>query len=435
MPPGNLEGAALRTWFKTNWFDSLHTQLGYLEARRKLYNFIDNHNNTIVDAYSGFVKTWTYGGTGTNPQPINCEHTVPQSYFAYAEPMKSDLHHLFPVHSSTNSSRSNHPFGEIDNNLTSKWWFNGTSQTTIPTSGIDDFSEYYSGTFEPREDHKGNAARAVFYFYTMYPTQAGNITQIGDLEVLYKWHLSDPVDPDEIMRNDLIEAFQGDRNPYIDFPELVAIAWGLTPTSQELYFSEYVEGSSYNKALEIYNGTGGTVDLAGYSLKKQTNGSGNWSSGLNLSGSLNPGEVFVVAHPSASSTVLNQSDLISSNSTMSFNGNDPIGLFHDGVLIDIIGDFNGGTTNFAANTTLRRISSVTEPASTYLPSDWDSYPSNTFAGLGSHGSAKTGAVWSATEENVSETNIYPNPFQHEFFVQLPAASVQSEAQVELLDLT
>ena len=430
-PPDGIYGDSLRIWLKENWYDNLHEQLGYTKARRAMYNFIDNQNDEIEGVYCGYTVSWTYGGTGTNPQPINCEHTIPQSFFAYLEPMKSDLHHLFPVHGSTNSSRSNHPFGEISDNLTAKWWINGVSQTTIPTTNIDEYSEYYAGVFEPREDHKGNVARAVFYFYTMYPSQGSNISDVGDINTLYQWHLDDPVDSEEIMRNDLIESFQGDRNPYIDYPDLVATAWGLTPASSQLFISEYVEGSSYNKVLEIVNLTGTTVDLSGYSLKKQTNGAGNWNNGLNLSGTLSHGDVYVIAHSSASATVLANADLVSSNSSMSFNGNDPIGLFLNTNLIDIVGNFNGGSTNFAANTTLRRKSSVFEPSSTYNPGEWDSYASNTFDDLGVHGSAKVSAMaWQAEPE----ANVYPNPFQDQIHVELPSTS-QEPKEVKLIDMT
>jgi hypothetical protein len=97
----------------------------------------------------------------------------------------------------------------------------------IPTSHIDAYSELKKNTsFEPREDHKGNVARAVYYFYTMYPSKAGNISRIADKDTLFKWHTDDPVDTAERIRNDRIEARQGNRNPYIDYPSLVAVAWG-----------------------------------------------------------------------------------------------------------------------------------------------------------------------------------------------------------------
>lgn len=226
-PPPGITGQAFRDWIKVNFYDGQHTQLGYSTARMYMYNYIDNENNTIVGVYSGFVQPWNYGGTGTNPAPVNAEHTVPQSFFGSAEPMRSDIHHLFPTYGSWNSTRSNYPFADIDDNATTKWMRDDQSQASIPSSNIDEYSEYANQEFEPREDHKGDCARAIFYFYTMYPTQAGAITGVGDLNELYQWHLQDPVSTKELNRNDDTEIYQGNRNPYIDNPAWVADAWEI----------------------------------------------------------------------------------------------------------------------------------------------------------------------------------------------------------------
>ncbi|MFN0048912.1 MAG: GEVED domain-containing protein [Cytophagales bacterium] len=227
-PPAGLTGQALRDWFKQNYYNGKHQQLGYTNARVKMYNFIDNQNNSLKCVYSGLVVSWTYGGTGSNPAPLNCEHTIPQSFFAEGEPMKSDIHHLFPTYANWNSTRSNHPFKDIADASTEKWMRSTTTQTTIPTSTINEWSEYANSSFEPREDHKGNVARSIFYFYNMYPTQAGPMSKVGDINMFYQWHLADPVDAAEIARNNKVEQYQGDRNPYIDFPQLVDEAWGLS---------------------------------------------------------------------------------------------------------------------------------------------------------------------------------------------------------------
>lgn len=399
-PPSNLSGSALRTWYKQNYFDGKHNTLGYSTARRYMYNNIDNKNNSITCVYSGFVQPWTYGGTGTNPAPINCEHTVPQSFFGQAEPMVSDIHHLFPTYGTWNSTRSNYPFAEIIDSQTEKWMVNTTSQTTIPSSNINAYSEYANQKFEPREDQKGNTARAIFYFYTMYPTQAGSMSLVADINVLYQWHLSDPVDAAEIARNNKIEQYQGDRNPYIDYPQTVATAWGLsgggtgtggdtgggttpTPTGSELFISEYIEGSSNNKGLEIYNPTSSSVSLSAYSIQKQANGSGSWGSELSLSGSLAAGQTYVIIYSSASSTLQAKGNLVSSSAALTFNGNDAVGLFKNGSLIDVVGVFNSSAT-FGADVTLVRKPTVTTGNTTYTVSEWTSYAQDTFTYTGSH---------------------------------------------------
>ena len=158
--------------------------------------------------------------------------------------MVSDLFHLFPTHETVNGARSNYPFNGITDSQTDKWYIvNGdnsglTVLTSIPTSNIDDYSELKSNTeFEPREDHKGDAARAIFYFYTMYPTQAGAITDLANLDTLYKWHTDDPVNAWEDQRNDRVENKQGNRNPYIDYPDIACRAWGITCPSSGLQFT------------------------------------------------------------------------------------------------------------------------------------------------------------------------------------------------------
>ncbi len=176
-----------------------------------------------------------------------------------------------------------------------------------------------------------------------------------------------------------------------------------------LFFSEYVEGSSNNKALEIANFTGASVSLAGYAIKRQTNGSGAWSAGLNLSGTLANSEVYVIANNSATNTIKNVADLISGSSVMTFNGNDPIGLFKNGVLIDVIGTFNGGSSNFAKDKTLRRKGDISSPNLTYTTSEWDSFARNTFGDLGKHtfngGGGTTDTQAPSTPTNLTASNI------------------------------
>ncbi|MGB3617575.1 MAG: endonuclease, partial [Catalinimonas sp.] len=138
-----------------------------------------------------------------------------------------------------NSARGSLRFGEIADPTTDRWYVSVdnslTSQTNIPSSNIDTYSELDNGqAFEPREDHKGNVARAAFYFYTMYPTQAGSITGVGTLNTLYEWHMEDPVDDRERGRNDRVGEQQGNWNPYISDPALVARAWGFEPAEPEV---------------------------------------------------------------------------------------------------------------------------------------------------------------------------------------------------------
>jgi endonuclease I/chitodextrinase len=190
-----------------------------------------------------------------------------------------------------------------------------------------------------------------------------------------------------------------------------------TGTATDLLFSEYIEGSSNNKALEVANNTGSSVNLSAYTIKKQTNGAGSWSTGLTLSGTLTTGSKFVIVNSSISSTCFSTSAAnISTTATeLTFNGNDAVGLFKNGVLIDIIGTFSGGTANFAADVTLRRKSTVTSPSTTFnLSSQWDSYTTDTCNNLASK------MAQPIEEEEIVELSdeiiIYPNPSDGNFYV-------------------
>nr|WP_315238557.1 endonuclease [uncultured Flavobacterium sp.] len=209
-----------------------------------------------------------------------------------------------------------------------------------------------------------------------------------------------------------------------------------TGTATDLLFSEYIEGSGNNKALEIANNTGSSVSLSAYTIKKQTNGAGSWSTGLALSGTLATGSKFVIVNSSISSSCFSTSSAnISTTATeLTFNGNDAVGLFKNGVLIDIIGTFSGGTANFAIDVTLRRKSTVTSPSTTFnLSSQWDSYTTDTCNNLASK---KALIAENEDEEIVSDSDniiIYPNPSNGNFNIVLDNSA--ATYSVEILSIT
>jgi uncharacterized protein len=183
---------------------------------------------------------------------------------------------------------------------------------------------------------------------------------------------------------------------------LIALSFsgGANAASSELFFSEYIEGSSNNKALEIYNGTGAAVDLAagGYSVQMFFNGSVSPGLTINLTGTVAAGDVHVVANSAASATILAQAD--QTNGSGWFNGDDAIVLRKGGVggtIVDSIGQigFDPGTewgTGLVstADNTLRRKLSVSAGDTTaddvFDPAPgWDGFASDSFDGLGGHG--------------------------------------------------
>jgi len=182
---------------------------------------------------------------------------------------------------------------------------------------------------------------------------------------------------------------------------------GGSGSASDLFISEYVEGSSFNKGIEIANLTGASIDLSQYSLRKQTNGSGSWAT-LNLSGTLANGQVYVLVNNQANATMQGVANLSTSSSVMTFNGNDPVALFKGNTLIDIVGTYNGGSANFAQNTTLVRKSSVTGPNSTYTTSEWDQYSSDTFSFFGQSPSARVTRTNLEVPQQ-AELKVYPIP--------------------------
>lgn len=162
----------------------------------------------------------------------------------------------------------------------------------------------------------------------------------------------------------------------------------------ELFFSEYVEGSSNNKALEIFNGTGAAVDLAAenYDVQFFSNGSSTANVTILLTGVIVPDDVYVIADDEANSAILAVADLIYGGSF--FNGDDAIALRKNGTIIDVIGQigFDPGTqwgivpTNTQDNTLRRKVGIETGDVSGNDPFDpaleWDGFGKDTFDGLG-----------------------------------------------------
>ncbi len=165
--------------------------------------------------------------------------------------------------------------------------------------------------------------------------------------------------------------------------------------ASDLFISEYIEGSSYNKAIEIFNGTGAPVDLSTYSLFKQTNGAGEYKDELALSGTLANNDVFVICYVSGANasiqTIRDASDLETAANAINFNGNDAVALYKEGVKIDEVGVFNQ-VTSWGSDITLVRKSSVSGPLSTYDVNEWTTEAKDFVTNLGSHSFAGSSVV-------------------------------------------
>ena len=167
-------------------------------------------NDTIECIYIG-RRIKAVNRTEAQNQGFNTEHTYPQSFFSQNEPMRSDLFHLYPTDDFPNNKRSNYPFGIVVSNIT---WDSAGCKLGKNSGGTI--------VFEPRNVHKGNVARSLFYFCVKYNSiSPGGFMDAVQENVLRQWNTFDTVDTNERLRNERITALQHVRNPFIDHPEFI----------------------------------------------------------------------------------------------------------------------------------------------------------------------------------------------------------------------
>ncbi len=189
----------------------------------------------------------------------------------------------------------------------------------------------------------------------------------------------------------------------------------------ELFISEYAEPSAANnKAIEIVNLTASTINLSDYSIQKFSSSGWTWKDDYPLgNNNIVPGDVFVIVHADTNnSLLLAAADKFGPpnidafpygyGSPLNFNGDDPIGLYKNGVLIDVIGD-TASRTKHIENITYRRKSTITEPSTTFITDQWETFPANTFDGFGSHTS-----VLSTNNSIFESFKMFPNPTNGNF---------------------
>jgi endonuclease I len=209
-----------------------NTEDSFGAAKERLFNEVDREpDDTILCRYSATVVDLVEDDGRLGPDPdagVQVEHTwasqaswAPQGdRFPRDSVPGADLHHLFAVRQGINASRGNHPFGELPETareLSVK--VNGSLAAAGEGTPSGSFRDENSGgvtVFEPRDDHKGDVARAMFYMSVRYWMAIPD-----DMEDdLRTWHVADPAGDDETTRNDKIEGIQGNRNPFVDFSDL-----------------------------------------------------------------------------------------------------------------------------------------------------------------------------------------------------------------------
>ena len=194
---------------------------------------------TIWDMYSNTVRYYS-STPGQSTAGIQREHSLPKSWWAVANEVEdydaySDLHHLYPSDGDANQRKSNYMLGEINNPV----FDNGVSKVGKNTYN-------YAGSpsanaFEPDDEYKGDFARTYLYMITCYEDYAQQwrsdalnmfnkeiypVLKPWAKDMLLKWHRNDPISPKEVNRNNEVHKVQKNRNPFIDYPQLVEYIWG-----------------------------------------------------------------------------------------------------------------------------------------------------------------------------------------------------------------
>jgi endonuclease I len=185
------------------------------------------------------------GGSGWNR-----EHVWPTSRGDFKEnlPEYTDVHNLRASNINVNSTRKNYTFDNCDN---------------CDSSVFNNLYSTASGVWEPRDEDKGDVARIIFYMDIRYegnngernfevvediPPTSSKLPYHGVLSTLLQWHEQDPVDDFERNRNNVIYSYQGNRNPFIDYPNLVDFIWG---NQQQVSWSSTLSINSQYEPTDI----------------------------------------------------------------------------------------------------------------------------------------------------------------------------------------
>lgn len=231
-----------------------HTRLQYYDlpdywAYSDVYPELVNGCKRWWDMYSDavyLIQSWQTGKQSFSANHMQREHAVPKSWWKSGgsveyTPAYSDMWNLYPSDASANQAKLNYPFGETR----SASFDNGVSKVGLPKTG---YGGGASHVFEPADEYKGDFARAIFYMATVYDDLPWAYTYMfvrnsypsllpWAYNMLLQWARQDPVSQKEIDRNDYVEQFQGNRNPFIDFPELAEYIWGVR-TSEEFKIAD-----------------------------------------------------------------------------------------------------------------------------------------------------------------------------------------------------
>ncbi len=214
----------------------------------------DPVTNRVYDMYSPEVRY--FGDKGAAISDMNIEHSVAKSWWGGGKnDAYCDLHHLNPSDADANSRKGNYPLAELE----SVSWDNGVTfvgKATINGSSVN--------AFEPCDEYKGDFARTYMYMFTCYQNLTYQYTWMNyenstyptfkpwAVELLLKWHKQDPVSAKEVARNNAVYSIQGNRNPYVDYPQLADYVWGDSVNYVFSLSGEVSGGAGDNTDSKVY---------------------------------------------------------------------------------------------------------------------------------------------------------------------------------------
>lgn len=205
--------------------------------------------------------------------------------------------------------------------------------------------------------------------------------------------------------------------------------------AKDIFVSKYIEGTSNNKAMELYNNTGHPVNLSDYRLISQSynNTSGNYyyENAYEFEGILQQGERAVIINPNAnlSCMTVDQARFVTAAPEMTYSGSQYLELRYKSTRIDAIGVYGQSNSSTLSDVTLYRNSGVNNPNSTFTMSEWDSYPINYCSNLGT----------TLATENVNfaeniELTLYPNPVT-DGFIRFKGKDLEKIAEIAIIDMS
>lgn len=202
--------------------------------------YSSNHSGTDPYQYTPIANQC--GTYASENSCYNREHSIPLNWFngnTSIQGTATDYHFIFPTDGFVNGKRANFPYGEVSNAT-----YTSLNGSKLGKSSIAGFT---GNVFEPRDEFKGDVARAFLFFVTRYedsiPAWSSNAdasqsfdnnifpsVKIPYLKLMLKWHNQDPVSQKEIDRNNAAFSFQSNRNPFIDSPQFVNRIWNVACT-------------------------------------------------------------------------------------------------------------------------------------------------------------------------------------------------------------